>query len=152
MCPYVIMDCARGGRLRSKLIATFLGISTLIAAAGYHVANKIAIGGDGGWDYVTVDPEARRVYVSHATEVDVLDADSGAIVGKIAELKGVHGIAISPEFSRGFITNGQAGTVAIFDTKTLKKIGDDVVVGKNPDSIVYDPATQRSFACNGGSS
>jgi DNA-binding beta-propeller fold protein YncE len=137
--------------LRSKIILSWLAVSTLLGAAGYHIANKIAIGGDGGWDYVTVDPDARRVYVSHATEVDVLDADSGAIVGKIGELKGVHGIAIAPELSRGFISNGQAGTVTVFDTKTLKKVGDDIAAGKNPDSIVYDPATQRVFVFNGGS-
>lgn len=138
--------------MRSKLMVLAIIAFTAFAAAGYHVANKIAIGGDGGWDYVTVDPDARRVFVSHATEVDVLDADSGAVVGKITELKGVHGIAIAPEFSRGFISNGQAGTVTVFDTKTLKKIGDDIAAGKNPDSIVYDPATQRVFAFNGGSS
>jgi DNA-binding beta-propeller fold protein YncE len=138
--------------MRSKLIFSSLAVSTVLVAAGYHVANKVAIGGDGGWDYVTVDPDARRVYVSHATEVDVLDADSGAIVGKIAELKGVHGIAIAPEFSRGFISNGQSGTITIFDTKTLKKVNDELPAGKNPDSIVYDPATQRIFAFNGGNS
>jgi hypothetical protein len=138
--------------LGSKFVVCSLAVSTLLAAAGYHVANKIAIGGDGGWDYVTVDPDARRVYVSHATEVDVLDADSGAIAGKIAELKGVHGIAIAPEFSRGFISNGQSGTITVFDTKTLKKTDTELAAGKNPDSIVYDPATQRIFAFNGGSS
>lgn len=138
--------------MRSKIICCLPLVSVVLAAAGYHVANKIAIGGDGGWDYVTVDPDARRVYVAHATEVDVLDADSGAVVGKISELKGAHGVAISPEFSRGFISNGQSGTVALFDTKTLKKIGDDLAAGKNPDAIVYDPATQRVFAFNGDSS
>lgn len=143
---------AKGGRLRSKFILSSLAVGTVLAAAGYHVANKIAIDGEGGWDYVTVDSNARRVYISHATEVDVLDADSGAVVGKIAELKGVHGIAIAPGLSRGFISNGQSGTVAVFDTKTLKKIGDDLVAGKNPDAIVYDPATGRIFAFNGGSS
>jgi len=125
---------------------------TLLAAADYHVGKKIEIGGDGGWDYVTVDSGSRRVYVAHATEVDVIDADSGALIGKITELKGVHGVAIAPEFSRGFISNGQSGTITVFDTKTLKKTGDEVAAGKNPDSIVYDPATQRIFAFNGNSS
>lgn len=137
--------------MRRTLILSSIAVSVLLAAAGYHVGNKVAIGGDGGWDYVTVDADARRVYVSHATEVVILDADSGAVVGKISELKGVHGIAISPEFSRGFISNGQAGTITVFDTKTLKRVGDDIAAGKNPDSIVYDPATRRVFAFNGGS-
>lgn len=138
--------------MRPKNIFFFLLTSTLFAAADYHAGKKIEIGGDGGWDYVTVDAQNRRVYVSHATEVDILDADSSAVVGKISDLKGVHGIAIAPEFSRGFISNGQSGIVTVFDTKTMKKTGDEVTAGKNPDSIVYDPATQRIFAFNGGSS
>src|SRR5437764_14138668 len=101
--------------MRSKIIFCLLAISAILGAAGYHVANKIAIGGDGGWDYVAVDPDARRVYVSHATEVGVLDADSGAVVGKITELQGVDGVAISPDISRGFISNGQSGAVPLVD-------------------------------------
>jgi DNA-binding beta-propeller fold protein YncE len=138
--------------MQPNFILSLFMASTLVAAADYHVGKTIQIGGDGGWDYVTVDSENRRVYVSHGTEVDVLDADSGAVVGKITDLKGVHGIAIAPEFSRGFISNGQSGMVTVFDTKTLKKTGDEVAAGKNPDSIIYDPATQRIFAFNGNSS
>lgn len=138
--------------MQTNLILYLFMASTLAAAADYHLGKTIQIGGDGGWDYVTVDSDNRRVYVSHATEVDVIDADSGALVGKITELKGVHGIAIAPEFSRGFISNGQSGLITVFDTKTLKKTGDEVAAGKNPDSIVYDPATRRVFAFNGGSS
>src|SRR5207237_4012303 len=108
------------------IILTSLAVTALFAATGYHVGNKIPIGGDGGWDYVTVDPDARRVYVSHATEVVILDADAGTVTGKIADLKGVHGIAIAPEFSRGYISNGQSGKITVFDTKTLNKIGDEL--------------------------
>src|SRR5581483_6634376 len=105
--------------------------------------------GEGGWDYLIVDPDARRVYVSHATEVDVLDADTTTVVGKITGLKGVHGIALAPQFNRGFISNGQGNNITVFDLKTLRRIGDDVPAGKNPDSIVFDDATGRVFAFNG---
>ncbi len=139
--------------MRFRILITSLLISTaLSAAASYRLGNKIPITGDGGWDYVTVDPDNRRVYISHSSEVVVLDADTNAVVGRIADLKGVHGVAISPEFSRGFISNGQSGIVTVFDTKTLKKVGDALKADKNPDAIVYDPATGRVFVFNGGSS
>ena len=102
--------------------------------------------GNGSWDYLTVDPAARRVYISHATQVDVLNADSGEITGTILNTPGVHGIALAPELGRGFISNGKSDTVAIFDLKTLKRIGDDVATGKGPDAILYDPSSKRVFA------
>ena len=109
--------------------------------------------GNGSWDYLTVDPAARRVYISHATQVDVLNADSGELVGTILNTPGVHGIALAPELGRGFISNGKANTVAIFDLKTLKRIGDDVATGKGPDAILYDPSSKRMFAfCGHGKS
>lgn len=119
-------------------------------ASEYQVSKKIPLPGEGGWDYLTVDENARRLYVSHATQVVVLDIDSLEIVGSISGLSGVHGIALAPEFGRGFITSGQSGTVAVFDLKTLQKIG-EVKVGIKPDAIVYDPATKRIFAMNGNS-
>ena len=118
------------------------------AAPGYQVIKKIPIPGQGSWDYLTVDEGARRLYVSHGTQVEVLDVDSGAIVGKIPNTLGVHGIAIAPELGRGFVSDGKASTVTIFDLKTLKTIG-QVPTGKDPDAIIYDPATSRVFAFNG---
>lgn len=115
----------------------------------YSVTKKIAIPGEGSWDYLSVDEAARHLYVSHGTQVDVVDVDSGAIVGKIENTPGVHGIAIAPELGRGFVSNGQASTVTIFDLKSLKKIA-DVPSGKKPDAIIYDPASSRVFAFNGG--
>jgi YVTN family beta-propeller protein len=136
------------------LLIFTLSLSLLAASAqtagGYHVTKKIPIAGEGSWDYLTVDESARRLYVSHGTQVEVLDVDSGAIVGKIANTLGVHGIAIAPELGRGFVSNGQSSTVTIFDLKTLKTIA-DVPTGKKPDAIIYDPATSRVFAFNGGS-
>jgi YVTN family beta-propeller protein len=120
------------------------------AAEGFAITKKIAIPGQGGWDYLAVDEGGRRLYVSHGTQVEVLDVDSGAIVGKIENTPGVHGIAIAPELGRGFVSNGQSSTVTIFDLKTLKTIS-EVPVGKKPDAIIYDPATSRVFAFNGDS-
>jgi YVTN family beta-propeller protein len=117
---------------------------------GYSVTKKIPIAGQGSFDYLTVDDAGRRLYVSHGTQVEVLDVDSGAVVGNIPNTLGVHGIAIAAEFGRGFVSNGQSSTVTIFDLKTLKAIS-DVPTGKKPDAIIYDPATKRVFAFNGGS-
>jgi len=116
----------------------------------YSVIRKIPIPGQGSWDYLTIDDAARRLYVSHGTQVEVLDLDSGAIVGKIENTLGVHGIAIAADLGRGFVSDGQSSMVTIFDLKTLKTIA-EVPTGKKPDAIIYDPATSRVFAFNGGS-
>src|SRR3984893_9074991 len=117
---------------------------------GYEITKKIKIPGQGSWDYLTVDEAARRLYVSHGTQVEVLDVDSGAIVGKIPNTLGVHGIALVPELGRGFVSDGQTATVTIFNLKTLETIG-QVPTGKKPDGIIFDPATSQVFAFNGGS-
>src|SRR5205085_6336155 len=120
------------------------------SAAGYHLLKRIEIGGEGGWDYLTVDGAARRLYASHATRVVVIDIDKGAVVGEIPSTNGVHGIAIAPEVGRGFTSNGRDNTSTIFDLKTLNVLG-QVKTGTNPDAIIYDPATRRVFAFNGRS-
>jgi DNA-binding beta-propeller fold protein YncE len=121
-----------------------------VSPSGYHVIKTISVPGDEGWDYVFVDSDARRVYVSHATHVVVLDADTYAIVGDIPDTQGVHGISIAPDLGRGFVSDGRANTVTIFDPKTLKTLG-TVRTGTNPDAIIYDPHTKRVFAMNGRS-
>ena len=118
--------------------------------SGYHVAKTIAVGGDEGWDYVAVDSDARRIYVSHGSRVVVLDADSDAVTGEIADTQGVHGIAIASDLGRGFTSNGRANTVTIFDLKTLSNLG-TIKAGTNPDAIVYDAGTKRIFTMNGRS-
>jgi DNA-binding beta-propeller fold protein YncE len=120
------------------------------AASGYHLLKKIAIGGQGGWDYLTVDEANRRLYVSHETQVEVVDINSGTLAGIIPDTPGVHGIAIAQESGRGFVSAGRANSVTIFNLKSLETIS-RVSVGTKPDAIVYDPATQRVFAMNGGS-
>ncbi len=118
--------------------------------SGYHLLKKFVLGGDGGWDLLAVDSAAHRLYISRGTHVMVVDTESGAVVGDIPNTPRVHGIAIAPEFGKGFITNGGDASVTIFDLKTLKPLG-QVKVGQNPDAIVYDPASKRIFAFNGGS-
>jgi DNA-binding beta-propeller fold protein YncE len=118
--------------------------------SNYSVIKKIPIPGQGSWDYLAVDESARRLYVSHGTQVEVLDIDSGAIVGKIENTQGVHGIAIAADMNKGFVSEGQSNAVKIFDLTTLKTIA-DVPTGKKPDAIIYDAATMRVFAFNGGS-
>ncbi len=120
------------------------------AAASYHLIKKIPIPGEGGWDYLTVDEGARRLYVSHSTQVEVLDVDSGAIVGKVPNTPGVHGIALAPDVGRGFVSDGQSSQVTVFDLKTLKTL-QEVPTGNKPDAILFDPATLRVFAFNGDS-
>ena len=120
------------------------------AGPGYKVVNTYKVGGEGGWDYLTADAVRRRLYISRAAHVIVLDLDSGTNVGDIADTPGVHGIALAPELGRGFTSNGGEGTVSIFDLKTLATSG-KVRVGENPDAILYDPATKRIFTFNGRS-
>jgi len=138
-------------RFRSLAAVALLSISSIaLGQGGYSLIKKIPIPGTGGWDYLIVDEAARRLYVSHGTQVEVLDIDARTVVGNVPKTPGVHGIALDLELGRGFVSNGQASTVTIFDLKTLKAIG-EVPTGQKPDAIIFDPATSRVFAFNGGS-
>lgn len=117
---------------------------------GYHLVKKTLIGGEGGWDYLTVDSKARRLYVTHSERVVVLDADSLIVVGEVLKGDGLHGVAIAAEFGHGFASNGRPSTVSMFDLKTLQ-ILKTIPVGKKPDAILYDPASRHVFAFNGES-
>jgi DNA-binding beta-propeller fold protein YncE len=119
-------------------------------ASGYVVTQTIPLPGDEGWDYVFVDSAARRAYISHGARVLVMDLDSSKIVGTIENTAGVHGIAIAPDLGHGFVSDGRANTITIFDTRTLKTIG-TANAGTNPDAIIFDPASKRVFAMNGRS-
>src|SRR5229473_8412771 len=126
--------------------AFLLATSAAPGASGYKVIKTVPISGEGGWDYVYVDSDARRVYVSHATQVVVLDADSYEVVGSIPDTQGVHGIAIASDLGRGFTSNGRSNDVTIFDVKTLKSLG-TVKTDANPDAIIY--VGKRVFTFNG---
>jgi DNA-binding beta-propeller fold protein YncE len=146
------MKACKGQHIAIAFFVLFLSVLAL-AAGGYHQIAKYAFPTAQGstreyFDYIAVDSASRRVYLSHGTEIIVIDADTGAIKGTITGLKQDHGVAFAPEFNRGFITDGGDGKVVIFELKTLKKIG-EAKADKDADSIVYDPASKRVFAMNG---
>src|SRR5438093_4240203 len=129
--------------------AAFLRAATPApAGSGYQVIKTIPVGGEGGWDYLYVDSDARRIYISRGTHVVVLDADTYAVVGDIPDTQGVHGIAVASDLGRGFTSNGRSNDVTIFDLKTLKSLG-TVKTGANPDAVIYDSVTKRVFTFNG---
>ncbi len=135
------------------LMIVFFGLifSLLITQtnSSYKLETRYPVPGDGGFDYITIDSSARRLYVSHGTQVDVVDADNGKLIGTIADTPGVHGIALAPEFKHGFTSNGRENKVSMFDPTTLKLIN-KIDVGKGPDGIYYDPTTKRIFTNNHG--
>ena len=137
------------------VLAVFCTAPTLLPAqsapAGYHLEATWKPGGDGGWDYLSLDPDAHRLYVARQDRVQVLDTGTGKLVGEVPGLDGAHGVALAPELHRGFATSGRSNTVIIFDLQTLKPIGQPVAVGKKPDAILYEPLTRHVFAFNGES-
>jgi DNA-binding beta-propeller fold protein YncE len=133
------------------LYCALVALTVVCAAAeapGFKVTKKYPVPGDGGFDYIVFDGSSNRLYVSHGTEVNVVDADSGQLLGKVENTPGVHGIAIVPNLHRGFTTNGGNATVSIFDTDTFKTIK-KIPVPKDPDFTFYDPQTKRVLVCHG---
>jgi DNA-binding beta-propeller fold protein YncE len=118
-------------------------------AGGYRVLKKEVIGGDGSWDYLTIDPDARRLYVSRETRVLVLDMDTCKVAKEITGTNGIHGVALAPELNRAFTSNGRDNTVTVLDLKTLEKVG-EAKSGPKPDAIVFDAKSRRVFAFNNG--
>jgi DNA-binding beta-propeller fold protein YncE len=134
----------------TKTILTVLFFGTLLfqGGTGYKVVDRYTIGGTGGWDYINIDSSARRLYVSHGTQVEVVDADSGKILGTVTDTPGVHG-AIATPFKHGFSSNGRENKVSMFDLDTFQTIK-KIDVGKGPDGIYYDARTKRVFTNNHG--
>jgi DNA-binding beta-propeller fold protein YncE len=138
-------------------VSAFLILSPSVLDAapqdsGYRVLRNIKLGGEGGWDYVTVDSAARRVYIPRSTHIMVIDADSGKLVGDIQGMNGLHGVAVAPEFNRGFVTGNkteQEGTVYVFDLKTLMLTSSMKSNSIDTDSLIYDPSTKRVYVNNG---
>jgi DNA-binding beta-propeller fold protein YncE len=139
-------------------VASFVFVGALALASppgpGYHLIKKIPLGAAPGggeyFDYVSVDADARRVYLSHGTEVKVMDADNFSVVGTISGLKRCHGVALVPELGKGFITDGDGASVVMFDMKSLKVTG-EIKGYPDTDSIVFDPASKLIFTFNGDS-
>jgi DNA-binding beta-propeller fold protein YncE len=118
--------------------------------SGYHIVQKVMLGGDGGWDFITYDNPGHRLFISRSTHVMVVDVDSGKVTGDIPNTTGVHGIALVPAIGRGFTSNGRDSSVTIFDLQSLKTLG-QIRVGQNPDAIFYDADSGHLFTLNGGS-
>ncbi len=119
--------------------------------AQYRVTKTIRVGGEGGWDYLTCDPAARRLYASHGMSVVVINTDSGNVIGQIPKTEGVHGVTLAKDLGRGYISNGRTNNVSVFDLLTLAVLR-TIPAGTNPDAILYDPFSQRVFVFNGRSS
>ena len=133
---------------RFFILALVPAMLAMAAPTGYHVIGEIKVGGEGGWDYLTVDSAARRLYVSHNTHVAVIDMDANKVVGDIPDTPGVHGFIPVPEIGKGFSSNGRENKVSIVDLKTLKLI-QKVETGENPDAILYEPAKKEVYTMNG---
>jgi DNA-binding beta-propeller fold protein YncE len=133
------------------IILAAVTITLAEAPANYQIVRVMPIGGEGRWDYVTVDPATKLIYVSRQTHTQIIREDSGEVVGDLPDTPGVHGIALAPDLNRGFISNGRGNSVTIFDVKTMKVLG-TVPAGMNPDCIIYDPASKTAIAFNGRSS
>ena len=135
----------------SSILMGFFSVALVFqGASNYRVVGRYPVPGDGGFDYVTLDSSARRLYLSHATQVDVLDADTGKVLGTIPDTPGIHGVALAPAFKHGFTSNGRENKVSMFDPSTLQLIK-KIDVGKGPDGIYYDPGSKRVFTNNHGS-
>jgi len=122
-------------------------------AGGYHVIKRMPVGGEGGWDYMTVDPDTHRLYVARGSHFMVVDDTTGKVIGDIAIANSTnsHGIALATDLGKGFTSNGDANTVSVVDLKTLKATDVIAIPGKNPDSIRYDATTKKVFTFNGKS-
>lgn len=126
-------------------------MTTMQAQSGYKISGTIEIGGDARWDYLSVDTSSNRLFVSQGNRVAVIDLQTKAVVGEIAGLQGVHGIACAPAAGKGYISNGKDNSVTVFDLKTLNKLKHIEITGKKPDAILFDSFSGRVFTMNGGS-
>ena len=136
--------------LTASFACALLAPSIAVAQKPFSVQSRWTIGGEGGWDYLTTDPGAHRLYVTHGTRVEVLDTNSGKVVGSIQGLKGIHGVALDGAGKYGYISDGAAGAVVVFDRASLKTLA-SIPVGTNPDGIVFEPVTKTVWAFNGRS-
>jgi DNA-binding beta-propeller fold protein YncE len=138
------------GWLAALGTATFIWLCPTTSAAGnlYYLLREISIGGEGGWDYLSIDSAAHRLYVTHSTKIVVIDLEKDSIAGEITDTPGVHGFALARELGRGFSSNGNEAKVSIIDLKTLRTVA-KVATDKNPDAILYEPQRQEVYVFNG---
>ncbi len=160
---FPVPDCAgfRGAIYLTSLLAGLAGMFPAASlaqppdaapgASGYHFETKWKPGGENGWDYLTLDSQAHRLYVARTDCVQIIDTESGGLVHTIPGLDGGHGIALAPELERGFATSGQSNSVLMFNLTSLRSFGAPIVVGKKPDAVVYEPLTHHVYVFNGKS-
>jgi DNA-binding beta-propeller fold protein YncE len=141
-----------------RLAVAFLCLGLLPAATGLAsgvrhdtIAHRFLLGGEGGWDALTMDAPTHRLFVTHGTRVQVVDVKTDSVVGEIPDTPGVHGVALAPPSHRGFTSNGRDSSVTVFDSKTLAVLARIKLQARNPDAIEYDPVSKRVFVFNGGS-
>src|SRR3984885_13253086 len=124
-----------------RILAIVLATASLAIVPAFtqqfKVTDQVKLGGEGGWDYLTYDKDGQRLFITRGSHVMVVDAKTLKVTADIPDLSGIHGVALAPEFNRGFISNGGDNTVTVFDLKTLKKL-DSVKVGERPDAILYE--------------
>lgn len=141
--------------MKTRLLLVMASLAGVTAAAQtphqYQVVKALKVGGEGGWDYLTADAEARRLYVSRGSHVMVFDMDRDSLIGDLPNTPGVHGVALAKKLNRGFTSNGRDSSVTVFDLKTLQPIKTVRITGRNPDAIAYDSVTNRIFTFNGAS-
>jgi len=135
-----------------RILAIILTVVVLAALPAFaqkqfKVANRVKLGGEGGWDYLTYDKEGQRLFITRGSHVMVVDTKSLTVTGDIPDLSAIHGVALDPELNRGFISNGGDNSITVFDLKTLKKL-DSIKVGERPDAILYEPFSKRVFTFN----
>ncbi len=128
-----------------------MGAPAVAQQSAYVLDKKISLPGDGGYDYLTIDQSSRRLYVSHGTTVHIIDLKTETLIGTVDGMQGNHGIAIAKGAQQGFISDGKANAVVVFDLNTFKTIKTISLTGKKPDAIIYDPFSNQVFAFNGGS-
>ncbi len=136
--------------IMSVLVVSCLAALPFQDPLGYKIQTRYPVPGNGGFDYLKFDETTRHLYLSHETQVDVIDVDNGKMIGTITDTPGIHGIALAPEFNHGFTSNGRENKVSMFDPATLKLIK-KIDVGQRPDGIYYDPRVKRVFTNNHGS-
>jgi len=134
-------------------VVAALGVYAAPQGSGYKVARRMPVGGDGRWDYLRVDPDAHRIYVTRGSHLMVVDENTGKVIGDIpvANAMNMHGVALATDLGKGFTSNGDVNTVTVFDLKSLATTGTIAVGGHNPDAILYDPASGHLYTFNGRS-
>jgi DNA-binding beta-propeller fold protein YncE len=130
--------------------ALAVSAATVQAQSAYSVIAKWTVGGEGGWDYLAVDPAAPHLFITHGTRVEIVDTGSGKVIGAVTGLKGTHGVVFDDADKYGYISDGRANEVVVFDRKSFEKVG-AIPAGTNPDGMVFDPFSKTVWAFNGRS-